>query len=45
MFKIYKAQVKNQLNRRIKAARSDRCSEYYDRYDESGRCLELFVNF
>ena len=45
MFKIYKAEGENQLNRKIKAVRSDRGGEYYDRYDGSGRCLESFVNF
>jgi len=45
IFKIYKAKVENQQNRKIKAVRSDRGGEYYDRYDKSGRCLELFVNF
>jgi len=45
MFKIYKVEVENQLNRRIKAIRSDRYGEYYDRYDGSGRCPESFVNF
>ena len=45
MFKIYKAEVENQLNRKIKVIRSDRGGEYYGRYDGSGRCPELFVNF
>ena len=45
MFKIYKAEVKNQLNRKIKAVRSDRGGEYYDRYDGSGRCPRPFANF
>ena len=45
MFNIYKAEVKNPLNRKIKAVRSDRDSEYYDRYNGSGRCPEPFVNF
>ena len=45
MFKIYKAEVENQLNRKIKVVRSDRGGEYYDRYDGSGRCPESFVNF
>ena len=36
MFKAYKAEVKNQLNRRIKTVRSDRGGEYYGRYDGSG---------
>ena len=30
--------LKNQLNKRIKAIRSDHGDEYYDRYDGSGRC-------
>ena len=38
MFKIYKVKVENQQNRKIKAIRSDRGGEYYDRYDRSGRC-------
>jgi len=37
MFKIFKAEVENQLNIRIKAVRFDRVGEYYDRYDGSGR--------
>jgi len=41
MFKIYKAKVENQLNRKIKAVRSDRGGEYYDRYDGSGVALSL----
>ena len=45
MFKILKLKLKNQLNRKIKAVRSDHGSEYYDRYDGSGRCPESFVNF
>ena len=36
MFKAYKAEVENQLNRRIKTVRSDRGGEYYGRYDGSG---------
>ena len=43
--KIYKTEVENQLNRKIKAARSDRGDEYYDRYDESGRSPESLANF
>ena len=45
MFKFYKAEVENQLNRKIKAIRSERGGKYYDRYDGSGRCPEPFVNF
>ena len=37
MFKIYKVK-ENQLNRRIKAVRSDRGGQYYDKYGGSGRC-------
>ena len=36
MFKAFKAEVENQLNKRIKVVRSDRESEYYGRYDGSG---------
>ena len=35
MVKIYKAEVENQLNRRIKAVRSNHCGEYYNKYDGS----------
>ena len=45
MFKNYKTEVENQLNRNIKTVRSDRGDEYYDKYDESGRCPESFANF
>jgi len=43
--KLVKLKLKNQLNRKIKVVRSDRRGEYYDRYDGSGRCPELFANF
>lgn len=36
MFKNYKAEVENQLGKRIKSVRSDRGGEYYGRYDGSG---------
>jgi len=45
MFKIYKAEVHNQLNRKIKVVRSDHGGEQYGRYDGSGRCPGPFVNF
>ena len=45
MFKIYKAEVENQLNRKIKAVVSDRGSEHYGRYDGSSRCPGFFFNF
>jgi len=34
MFKIYKNEVKNQQNRKIKAVRSDHVGEYYSKYDD-----------
>ena len=36
VFKSFKVEVENQLNKRIKSVRSDRGGEYYGRYDESG---------
>ncbi|KAK7276201.1 hypothetical protein RIF29_17337 [Crotalaria pallida] len=36
VFKSFKAEVENQLNKRIKAVRYDRGGEYYGRYDGSG---------
>ncbi|KAG8480618.1 hypothetical protein CXB51_024788 [Gossypium anomalum] len=36
VFKTYKAEVENQLNKKIKNVRSDRGGEYYGRYDGSG---------
>ena len=36
VFKNYKAEVENQLGKRIKSIRSDRGGEYYGRYDGSG---------
>ena len=45
MFKIYKAEVENQVNRKIKVVRSHRGGEYYGRYDGLGRYPEPFVKF
>ena len=46
VFKNYKAEVENQLSKRIKCIRSDRDGEYYDIYDESGeQHLGLFAKF
>ena len=45
MFKIYKAEVENQLNRKIKAVRSDRGDEYYDRYDGSREMSRTICQF
>lgn len=36
VFKSFKAEVENQLNKRIKKVKSDRGGEYYGRYDGSG---------
>ena len=36
VFKAYKAEVENQLDKKIKAVKSDRGGEYYGRYDGSG---------
>ena len=45
MFKIYKTEVENQLNRKIKDIRSDCGDEYCGRHDGSGRYPGLFANF
>ena len=37
MFKSFKVEVENQLNKRIKNVRSDRGGEYYGKYDGSGK--------
>jgi len=44
-FKIYKDEVENQLNRKIKAFKSDYGGERYSRYNRSGRCPGPFANF
>lgn len=45
-FKVYKAEVKNQLDRKIKIVmRFNRGDEYYGRYDESSYNLGPFVKF
>ena len=36
VFKSFKVEVENQLNKRIKNVRSDRGGEYYGKYDGSG---------
>jgi len=35
VFKTFKVEVENQLNKRIKSVRYDRGGEYYGRYDGS----------
>ena len=37
-FKIFKAEVENQLDKRIKIVRSDRGGEYYGRHTPYGKC-------
>lgn len=45
VFKIYKAKVENQLNRRIKSVRFDRGGECYGRFTESGQHFSAFALF
>ena len=45
VFKIYKAEVENQFNQRIKNVRSDIGGEYYGRFTESGQHLSAFALF
>ena len=45
VFKIYEAEVENQLNWRIKSVRSDKGDEYYGRFTESGQHLSVFALF
>lgn len=46
MFKIFKAEVENQLGKRIKSVKSNRGGEYYSRYDGSGEQRPLpFAKF
>ncbi|CAL2240845.1 unnamed protein product [Prunus armeniaca] len=45
MFKVYKAEVENQLDSKIKVVRSDRGGEFYGRFDEKGRNPRPFAKF
>ena len=46
MFKVFKTEVENQLNKRIKNVRSDRGGEYYGRNDGSGeQCPGPFAKY
>ncbi|CAL2241924.1 unnamed protein product [Prunus armeniaca] len=45
MFKIYKAEVENQLDSKIKVVRSDRGGEFYGKFTEKGRNPGPFANF
>ena len=43
MFKIYKVEVENQHNKKIRTINHG--GEYYGRYDRSDRCPGPFANF
>lgn len=45
MFKAFKAEVENQLNRKIKVVRSYRGGEYYGRHTDIGQALGPFFDF
>ena len=46
MFKIFRAEVKTQLSKKIKCVRSDRGGEYCNRYEDSGeQCPGPFADF
>ena len=45
MFKVYKAEVENQLDSKIKVVRSDRLGEFYGKFDERGRNPGPFAKF
>ncbi|GJS65663.1 putative RNA-directed DNA polymerase [Tanacetum coccineum] len=45
MFKTFKAEVENQLDRKIKVVRSDRGCEYYGRHTDVGQAPRSFFDF
>ena len=46
IFKSYKAEVENQLGKKIKVVKSNHGGEYYGRYDGSGeQCPKPFVRY
>ncbi|GJX95200.1 putative zinc finger, CCHC-type containing protein [Tanacetum coccineum] len=45
MFKTFKAEVENQLDRKIKVVRSDRGGEYYGRHTDVGQAPGSFFDF
>ena len=45
VFKMYKAEVEKQTEKKIKIVRSDRGGEYYGRYIEKGQSLGPFAKF
>ena len=44
-FNLYKAEVENQLDQKIKVVRSDREGEYYSRINQDRINQEIFVDF
>ncbi|RVW17709.1 Retrovirus-related Pol polyprotein from transposon TNT 1-94 [Vitis vinifera] len=45
IFEMFITKVERQLDKNIKIVRSDRCGEYYGRYDELGQNPGLFAKF
>ncbi|GJY35077.1 putative zinc finger, CCHC-type containing protein [Tanacetum coccineum] len=45
MFKTFKAEIENQLDRKIKVVRSDRGGEYYGRHTDVGQAPGSFFDF
>lgn len=46
MFKAYKGEVENQLNKRIKNVKFDHGGKYYGRYDDLGeQCPRPYAKF
>ena len=45
VFKVFKAKVKLQKGKRIKAVNSNKSGEYYGRYDETEEILDLLQGF
>ena len=42
---VFIIEVERQLDRKVKIIRSDRCGEYYERYDENGQHPGPFAKF
>lgn len=45
ILKVFIDEVERQLDRKIKILRSDRGGEYYEKYNEKGKCPCPFVKF
>ncbi|XP_075076904.1 uncharacterized protein LOC142163508 [Nicotiana tabacum] len=43
--KVFINEVERQLDRKVKIIRSDKCGEYYGKYNESGQCPGPFAKF